>query len=215
MRIDENILLLNGAGMDSNVYCIDNELLVDAGTGAFVEETLEQMDRFDVDPGKIKKIILTHEHLDHSGAAKQLKEKLGAKLLAHEDAKLTPEAALVEYFEDRDFEPPEVDKHLKEDDTIKTSNYQFKVLHTPGHSPGSISLWDKNNQVLVPGDLLFVDGFGRTDIPGGDEDTIKESLRRVKNLGDISVLLPGHGTPASQENIYDEGVIENILSQIQ
>ncbi len=214
MQITDNILLLNGAGMDSNVYCIDNELLVDAGTGSFVEETLEQMDRFDVDKNNIKKIVLTHEHFDHTGAAKDFKEKLGAKVLIHDEAELTEERSISHAF-DGDFEPPEVDERLSEGDVLSTKNYSFKVLHTPGHSPGSISLWDEESKVLISGDLLFIDGFGRTDIPGGDEETIKESLRRIKDLEEISALLPGHGTPASEENIYDDGAIENILSQIQ
>ncbi|MFP4116838.1 MAG: MBL fold metallo-hydrolase [Candidatus Aenigmatarchaeota archaeon] len=214
MQITENILLLNGAGMDSNVYCIDNELLVDAGTGSFVEETLEQMDRFDVDKNKIKRIVLTHEHFDHCGAAEELKEETGAKLLAHENAELTEERSLSQAF-DGDFEPPEVDERLEENETLETSTYSFEVLHTPGHAPGSIVLWDEDKGVLISGDLIFTDGFGRTDIPGGSEEKIKESLRRIKNLGDISVLLPGHGTPASEKNIYDDGAIENILSQIQ
>jgi len=214
MRIDDNILLLNGAGMDCNVYCVDEELLVDAGTGSFVEETLEQMERFDVDKSNIKKIVLTHEHFDHTGAAKELKEELDAKILVYKDAELTPETALSDHFDD-DFEAPEVDEKLEEGDTIKTSSYEFKVLHTPGHSPGSISLWDESGGVLIPGDLIFLDGFGRTDIPGGDEETIKESLRRVKDIGEVSVLLPGHGTPGSRDNIYHQNAIDDILSQIQ
>lgn len=214
MQVTDNILLLNGAGMDSNVYCVDNELLVDAGTGSFVEETFEQMDRFDVDKNNIKKIVLTHEHFDHTGAAKEFKEKLGAKILAHEEAEINDETSISQAF-DGDFEPPQVDERLEEGDLVETTNYSFKVLHTPGHSPGSIVLWDEDQEVLISGDLLFTDGFGRTDIPGGDEETIKDSLRRVKEFDGISVLLPGHGTPASEDNIYDDGAIENILSQIQ
>ncbi len=214
MRITDNILLLNGAGMDSNVYCVDSELLVDAGTGTFVEETLEQMDRFDVDKNNIKKILLTHEHFDHTGAAKEFKEKLGANLIAHDKAELNEETSMCSFF-DADFKPPKVDERIEEGDVVSTENYSFKVFHMPGHSPGSIVLWDEDKRVLISGDLIFTDGFGRTDIPGGDEEAIKESLRRVKDFGKISVLLPGHGTPASENNIYDDGTIENILSQIK
>ncbi len=214
MKVTDNILLLNGAGMDSNVYCVDGELLVDTGTGTFVEQTLEQMDRFDVEIGDIKKIVLSHEHFDHTGAAKQFKEKTDAEVLAHKEAELTEDRTLSAAF-DSDFEPPEVDRRLEENDVVKTKNYSFKVLHVPGHSPGSIILWDDDRGVLISGDLLFTDGFGRTDIPGGDEEAIKKSLRRVKKFDNISVLLPGHGTPASNDNIYDDGAIENILSQIQ
>jgi len=200
--------------MDSNVYCVDNEVLVDTGTGSFVEQTLEQMERFDVDKKGIEKIVLTHEHFDHTGATNEFKKKLGAEVLAHSEAEITEKTSISEAFEG-DFVSPDIDERLEENDKIKTSNYTFEVLHTPGHSPGSIVLWDSEKGVLLSGDLIFTDGFGRTDIPGGDEKKIKESLRRIKEFGDISVLLPGHGTPASKENIYDDGAIENIISQIQ
>lgn len=213
MQVADNIFLLNGAGADANVYCIDNEVLVDAGTGFFVEETLEQMERYGIAKSKIDRIVLTHEHFDHVGAAKELKEKLGAKLLAHKEAKLDGEFTLTEQF-DAELNPPEVDERLEEGDGVKTTNYEFKVLHTPGHSPGSISLWDSEKEVLISGDLLFLDGFGRTDIPGGDEDKMTESLKRIKDLGDIETLLPGHGTPGSEENIYEEGAIDEILAEI-
>lgn len=213
MQVADNIYLLNGAGADSNVYSIDGEILVDAGSGAFVDQTLEQMKRYDIDREKVKRIVLTHEHYDHTGAAKELKEKLNAKLLAHKDAELSGETSLVDQF-DGELNPPEVDERLEEGDTVKTSNYKFEVFHTPGHSPGSMSLWDGDNQILISGDILFLDGFGRVDIPGGDEEKRKESLRKIKNLDDIKILLPGHGTPGSEKNIYRHGAIEEILAEI-
>lgn len=214
MQVAENIFLLDGAGMDANVYCVDGELLVDAGSGMFLDETLEQMERYNIDRKNVKKILLTHEHFDHMGAAKDMKKKLGAKLLVHEGAKLDGEANLAEFFEE-DINPPEVDRRIREGDRIKTATYDFEVLHTPGHSPGSICLWDEERKVLISGDLLFIDGFGRSDIPGGDEEKRNESLKRVKKLDDIEILLPGHGTPGSEKNIYSQDAIDGILAQIE
>lgn len=214
MKVHDGIFLLDGAGMDANVYCINSKVLVDTGSGMFFEETMEQMDKYGIDKNKIKKIVLTHEHFDHTGAAQDMKEELDAKLLAHKDADVTEESSLSAQF-DQDFEKPDIDGRLKEGDSIKAGEYNFEVIHTPGHSPGGISLWDSNLKILVSGDLLFLDGFGRTDIPGGDREIIKKSLKRVKDLGDVKILLPGHGTPGSEHNIYEHGRIEEILSQIE
>lgn len=213
MQVADGIFLLNGAGMDSNVYCIESEVLIDAGSGMFLDQMIEQMDRYDIDRDKIKKIVLTHEHFDHVGAAKELKEKLGAKILAHKNVKINEATSLADQFEE-ELEVPEIDERLEEGDTIKAGDYRFEVLRTPGHSPGSLSLWDESKKVLISGDLLFLDGFGRTDIPGGDEEKRDGSLQKIKELGDIEVLLPGHGTPASKDNIYEDGAIEEILAEI-
>lgn len=213
MQVADNIYLLNGAGMDSNVYCIENELLIDAGSGAFLEQMLEQMERYNIDKDRIKKIVLTHEHFDHIGAAKELKDKLGAKIIAHKKAKINEATSLVDQF-DGELEVPEVDERLEEGDTVKAGQYKFEVLRTPGHSPGSISLWNANKKILISGDILFLDGFGRADIPGGSDEKRDESLRKIKELDDIEVLLPGHGTPGSKDNIYEHGAIDEILSEI-
>lgn len=219
MRIVDEIFLLDGAGIDANVYCINGEVLVDAGSGLFLEETLEQMDKYDIDKNEIEKIVLTHEHFDHTGAAKKLKEETGAKIIAYKGAKMDAEENLSELYEeeinpgDEKFEPPEVDEYLEEGDVIKTEEHEFEILHTPGHSPGHISLWSDEGKILIAGDLIFIDGFGRTDIPGGNEEDMEESLQRIKDM-DIEVLLPGHGTPGSEENIYGKDAIDKIMAEI-
>ncbi|MFP4045964.1 MAG: MBL fold metallo-hydrolase [Candidatus Aenigmatarchaeota archaeon] len=220
MRIVDEIFLLDGAGIDANVYCINGEVLVDTGSGLFVKETLEQMEKYGIDKDKIEKIVLTHEHFDHTGAAKRMKEETGAKILAFKDAEMDSEANLSSLYEeeinpgDEDFEAPDVDEYLEEGDVISTSDHEFEVIHTPGHSPGHISLWNQKEKILIAGDVLFIDGFGRTDIPGGDQGAMEKSLKRIKELGDIEVLLPGHGTPGSEENIYGKDAIDKILAEI-
>ena len=72
----------------------------------------------------------------------------------------------------------------------------MKVFHTPGHSPGSVSLYWPDKKVLFTGDLIFKDGVGRTDLPGGDSSLLKESIKRLKGL-EIEWLLPGHGDMVS------------------
>lgn len=212
MQIEENIFLLDGAGIDSNVYVINN-VMIDTGSGMYLEETLDQMKKYDIPKKQVKKIILTHEHFDHTGAAKKMKKKLNAKLVAYEKAKINDKTSLASEFE-TEFDTPEIDERVEEGDIINAGDFKFEVLHTPGHSPGSIVLWDKDKKLLVSGDLIFLDGFGRFDLLGGNEEKIKKSLQRIKKLGQINALLPGHGTPQTKNNIYEKGAIENILSEI-
>lgn len=86
------------------------------------------------------------------------------------------------------FEP---DILLQEGD-IKIGDLDLKVIHTPGHSPGSFSLYWPDRKVLLTGDVVFYQGLGRTDLPGGNGEELKESIRRISRL-DIDYLLPGHG----------------------
>jgi glyoxylase-like metal-dependent hydrolase (beta-lactamase superfamily II) len=85
----------------------------------------------------------------------------------------------------------EPDFFLKEGD-ISINNVNLKIFHTPGHSPGSISLYLPDRKLLFTGDLVFKGGIGRTDLPGGDGSLLKKSLKRLSEL-EIEWLLPGHG----------------------
>lgn len=216
MKINNDIFLVDGAEFDSNMFCINNELLIDCGSGMFVRETLDQMGEYGLNPKKIKSIIITHAHFDHCGGASEWKKITGAKLLVHENDKKaleTGEGSMVETF-DTVYNSIKADNTLKEGNIIKTGNYSFKVIHTPGHTPGGICLWDEKNRILISGDTLFLEGIGRVDCDGGDEKELKKSLNKIKKLGDIDMLLPGHGAPASKRNIYAKDAIKNILNSI-
>ncbi len=216
MKIENDIFLVDGAEFDSNMFCINNEILIDCGSGFFVEETLGQMEEYGINPKKIKTIVITHAHFDHCGGAKEWKKITGAKIFIHEkdkNALETGEGTMNEEFE-AEYQPVKADKILKEGDVIKAGKYSFKVIHTPGHTPGSICLWDEKNKVLISGDTLFLDGVGRTDIKGGSEKQLKESLKKIKGLGNIDILLPGHGAPASKRNIYAKDAIKKALDSI-
>lgn len=215
MKIAGDIFLLNGAGFDCNTYYIEGGVLVDVGSGDFIDEMLEQMEHYDIDIDSINKIILTHSHYDHVGGCKELKEKTGAQVFVHpEGKKLIEEGKVLQEEFDANFEPFEIDGTLEEDDTVETPDHTFRVVHTPGHTPGSIALWDEEDEILISGDTLFTDGFGSTDHEEGDQKKLEESLRKIKELDDIEVLLPGHGTPASKRNVYVKDKIEKVLDQI-
>jgi hydroxyacylglutathione hydrolase len=142
---------------------------------------------------KVKYIVNTHGHPDHTAGNSILKEATGAPILIHElDApKLTDASqSLAGLFGLRVTSPP-ADRTLKEGDTIKAGKVQLKVLHTPGHSKGSIALLGGN--VVFTGDTLFAGSIGRYDFPDASFKDIMNSLKRLATLPDHMRVYPGHG----------------------
>ncbi len=145
---------------------------------------------------KLKYIILTHAHFDHAGAARELQDETGAQVMAHEkDALLLKNtAAQAALFGMQTARPPKPDYFLKGGDRIKTGDVEMEVIETPGHTPGGISLYVKDVKVVFTGDTLFWGSIGRTDLPGGDFDTIIHSLKdKLGRLPDDTKVYSGHG----------------------
>ncbi|MEN2986494.1 MAG: MBL fold metallo-hydrolase [Thermodesulfovibrionaceae bacterium] len=142
----------------------------------------------------VKYIICTHGHFDHIGSVKELKEETGAKIALHEkDLEVYRNSTYVakEFF-GIDIEPqPEPEILLKDGEVIEVSNFQLKILHTPGHSPGSISIYCNN--YLFTGDTLFAGSVGRTDLIGGSIEKLLSSLKKIAELPPKTVVFPGHG----------------------
>lgn len=146
---------------------------------------------------KIKYIVNTHAHFDHVGANKAIKEATGAELLLHEaDAAVL---ATVSH-QSRSFGMPPVlsppaDRYIKHGDIISAGEVSLKVLYTPGHTPGGISLLEQD--MVFTGDALFAGSIGRTDFPGGSLGTLLQSIKtHLMTLPDGTKVFPGHG-PAS------------------
>lgn len=160
----------------TNCYLLisGNELaIIDPGGEA--ERILEEIKKTKAKP---KYIINTHCHPDHILANEKLKEETGADILIHENEK--------------NFISFEVDRFLKEGDEIKVGNGVLKVIHTPGHSPGSICLAGKT--FLFSGDTIFKHGYGRTDIPAASLKDLEKSLERLSKLLKPGIMVyPGHG----------------------
>lgn len=160
---------------------------------------------------KIKYIVLTHAHFDHLGAVPEIKSATGAKIALHEAEQevyraATDMAAFYGYGLDA---LPLPELLLKEGDEIRVGGLGFKVLHTPGHSPGGISLLGEG--VVITGDTLFKGSIGRMDFPGGDINQMKPSFRRLLSLPAETRVLSGHG-PAS--TIEEEGRNNMFLEEM-
>jgi hydroxyacylglutathione hydrolase len=139
-------------------------------------------------------IINTHGHFDHSADNKRLKEVTGAQLLIHPaDAPMILNQSMGGgmWGLHVDNSPPP-DRYLGEGDIITIGDISLKVLHTPGHSPGGISLF--TDKMVFVGDTLFAGSIGRTDFPGGDYEGLLRHVRnKIFTLGDDVVVYPGHG----------------------
>ena len=141
-------------------------------------------------------LLATHGHVDHVFGAEEVRERTGAPFLVHAgDAPfvqaLPGQAAGLGFGAARS---PRVARFLEDGETLRVGGHLLQVLHTPGHSPGSVSLWFPEDRVLFTGDTLFRGSVGRTDLPGGDLEALQRSIReRLFPLGDDVRFLPGHG----------------------
>ncbi|HOV51329.1 MAG TPA: MBL fold metallo-hydrolase [Methanothrix sp.] len=184
---------VSGAAFDGNVYLILDErpILVDAGMMA--GPTLKNIKRY-IDPTKIEMIVLTHCHHDHSGAAPQLKDATGARLLLSEKEVgcIGDDLASVAYLFGQEAPEYEVDEMLKEGMVLELGEWRLEVLETPGHSQGSVCLYERRERTLFSGDTVFPDGnIGRTDMYGGDTAQLVNSIERLTGL-DVQTMYPGH-----------------------
>ena len=181
--------------LNVNTYIVVDEesekaLIIDPGGNE--DEILRTINNLNVD---IEGIIATHLHFDHIAGVPKLRYELNTEFMYHpleEMVDQTSYAWLARMLGYKNFEIPKADKYLKEDETIRLGSLEIKVILTPGHTPGSVTLFFEKNAFV--GDVIFREGVGRTDFPGGDWDTLEKTIKtKIYTLPDDTVLHPGHG----------------------
>jgi glyoxylase-like metal-dependent hydrolase (beta-lactamase superfamily II) len=171
--------------METNCYIVTDEDTLECAVIDPGDEANTILDYLEDRQLKCRFIFLTHGHYDHTMAVQTIAEETGAKVCIHErDTHATPHNAPYAYL------PPDGAILYAEGAVMRIGSLEFKVLETPGHSPGRVTL--QCGSALFTGDTLFQGSCGRTDLPGGDMGAMLASLRRLAQLpGDYEVY-PGH-----------------------
>jgi hydroxyacylglutathione hydrolase len=188
--------------LETNCYLVYCEQTMDCAVvdpGAEPEKIVHVIEQKGLRPSVL---INTHGHVDHVGANKDIKERYGIPLCIHSSDSAMLRNLLnstMGFFIGAKKSPPP-DRFIEEGEEIHIGNSRLKVIHTPGHSPGSVSL--SGDGFLLSGDMLFCGGVGRTDLPGGSWAELEKSIKdKIYSLPDDTFILPGHGplTTVGQE----------------
>ena len=217
MKILDDIYVVGGGiygiglstRLDCNVYLVDcgtEYVLIDAGVGIETEKIIKNITEESLDVSKIKKLFLTHAHLDHSGGAANLKKMLNLEVYVSEKEAVYLESGNEEaiglvkakeegvYPKDYKLSPVKIDSFLKGGEEIKVGKYIFKIISTPGHSKGCICFLLKRHEkkIIFSGDTVFLGGFiSLLNLP---DSSLTDYANGIKNLKNISVdsLIPAH-----------------------
>ncbi len=201
------IIPLPGNGPSSNCYLIVDGFAVLIDTGCD-ERILHSLRKIGLPPEAVRMVINTHCHFDHVGCNELFTE---AQICLHSaDARQIEEmndaVTLAGLFKREIL--PKVDRHLKDGDVIRMRTGTLTVIHTPGHTAGSISILTSTG-VLFSGDTVFADAVGRWDLPTGNPDLLKRSLQLLA-IKKFLQLYPGHGPPTTKnkiKSVLEDGII--------
>lgn len=145
----------------------------------------------------VKQILLTHAHIDHAGGVAELAEQLGLPIIGpHRGDQFWIDALdqQAQRFGFRPSKPFVPTRWLQQGDTVQVGHLTLEVRHCPGHTPGHVIFFEPESKLAMVGDVLFAGSIGRTDFPGGDFQTLVDSIRQqLFTLGDDVQFIPGHG----------------------
>ncbi|MBK69369.1 MAG: MBL fold hydrolase [Legionellales bacterium] len=189
-----------------NTYLIFDDskeaVIIDPGNyEAYENESISKF--IDENKLQLKKIILTHCHLDHCLGNKYLNQKYGAELLIPFDERDLYKNVenIATLFGFANYSHLDENKYLKEKDKIEFGNIKLDVLFLPGHSPGHLAFYCKKENICFSGDVLFYNSIGRTDLPGGDHNTLINSIKnKLFLLNPDTIIYSGHGQKTILKN---------------
>ena len=199
-----NITIIRLSDIDSNIYLI-GDAIIDTGTGFNYSRLRDAFRILKKDMKSITQVINTHGHFDHIGGNGYF---LNAKIAIHKsDADIVEKAdhelAAADFFDGKML-PYKVDRVLENGDKLNLGPLEVEVVHTPGHTHGSICLFARKEGLLFGGDLIFKDGIGRVDFANSDPNLMVDSLEKVKALS-VKQVLPGHG------EIFDKKTLDRVV----
>lgn len=174
--------------------CTETQLAAIIDPGGDLNKIINEINILSCKPSKI---LLTHGHIDHIGAAKLLSNKFNIPIVGPHIGDLFWFEGVNGYAEILNMEPMSPflpDQWLEDGMTIKLGDLTFDVLHCPGHTPGHLAFFEKNNAVISVGDIIFQGSIGRTDLPGGNHEQLIRSIKdKLLPLGENVTFIPGHG----------------------
>ncbi len=185
--------------LQENCYVVSDEskecIIIDCGA-YYEEERLAVVNYIKENKLTPKHLILTHGHLDHNFGDNTIFETFGLKPeVSESDAHLmqTLKEQASKYYQIKlNYDFPPVDHFFEQDEKIRFGNHEFSIIETPGHTKGSVTFYCESEHIAFTGDTLFKHSIGRTDFPGGSKFLMIQSLRKLAQLPDETIVLPGH-----------------------
>lgn len=212
---------------DSHMYVVGKPgggdfTLIECGMIGMADYKLQVIEEIGINKLEISRIILTHTHIDHIGCLPELKKVLpNVQVWVHE-AEATPlevgDESIVfggpmfesivrsQYTVDNGYFKTEIGRKLHDGDVVDLGGIEFRIVHIPGHSAGSIGLFNEEHRLFMSGDTIYADGaIGRYDLVSADPEQLKTSLEKIANLG-IDILLPCHNRVVKRgaENMVEQ-----------
>jgi hydroxyacylglutathione hydrolase len=195
MKLTNNLYFYPEQGMlDCNTYVIKGNptIIIDPGSTMFLPALIDNLRKDNIDPKGIGIITNTHLHGDHCAANKAFQELSGAKIAIHPVQKKYYSLAVLEVTRLFGMPPMEFNEDaLLDGDRLNAGNTELELIPSPGHSPDCVCFYDRQDKILICGDVIFDQNTGRVDLPGGNAEELKKSIDMLSQL-EIEYLLPGH-----------------------
>lgn len=209
------IRALPGAPLEVNCYLVADP---EAGEALLIDaprQVAAQMATWARELGvTIRLLVCTHGHWDHTMGAPELIEAFGMPVACHPaDVPMLEHPSTAPFALPFDLTPITPDRLVQEGEILTVGGARFTVLHTPGHTPGGVCLYEPTEGVLFSGDTIFAGARGRTDLPGGDAATLVESLRRLRALPPATRVYPGHGPATTLGREHWLAQVEEMMEE--